>query len=265
MLQLVIPAYNEELRLGSTLQSLGEFVARGEILVPVECIVVDNASDDATAAVAAAYSSALLPVRVVRCEVRGKGAAVRAGVAATDSDFVGFMDADGATELEALTEALRLLGTSADVAIASRAVEGADVTARHSRLRSLGATGFRSLAAKIVPGVQDTQCGLKVMRGPVARDLFANLTLTGFTFDVELLALARQRSLRVTEFPVVWRDIPGSTFTPARHGLTSFVDLARVAWRMRAARTVTARPARLPFIEPVVGPVVSPVEEAVGA
>jgi hypothetical protein len=245
------------------LSVLREFVSSGVLAVPLECIVVDNGSHDATSDVARASSSPELPVRVVQCDERGKGAAVRAGVAVTDADIVGFMDADGATDLHALVQAVALLSGFADVAVGSRAVDGAEVTARHSSVRTWGAAVFRGLAGKIVPDVRDTQCGLKVMRGQVARELFDHVTLTGFTFDVELLALAQQRALRVVEFPVVWCDIPGSTFTPARHGLVSFVDLARVAWRMRAARKpAIARPARFPR---VVEPVVTPVDEALGA
>jgi len=236
VLEVVIPAYNEELRLGPTLESLRTFATSSSASLAgsrVEVIVVDNASTDRTADVARRHSSPELPVRVVRCPVRGKGAATAAGVAATEGEFVAFMDADGATDLGALDEGVRLLRVGADLAIGSRAVDGSDVSARHTTMRSHGAAVYRSLTNRIVPGIADTQCGFKVMRGEVARTLFSDLTIAGFSFDVELLALAQRRLHRITEYPVRWVDQPGSTFRPALHGLASFVDLARVRWRMR--------------------------------
>jgi len=144
------------------------------------------------------------------------------------------MDADGATSLDALDEAVRLITLGADLALASRASTGSVTDARDSRLRELGAARYRALTARIVPGVADTQCGFKVMRGDLARSLFASLGTRGFSFDVEILARAQASGARLAEFPVTWVDVPGSTFRPLRHGAGSFLDLARIAWRLRA-------------------------------
>ena len=234
MLQIVIPAYNEADRLPRTLRELRRFVREHRArLGAVEVIVVDNASSDATAALARDADTTALPVRVISCPVRGKGAAVAAGVAATDADLVAFMDADGATHLDALLASLRLMAVGHDVAIGSRAAFGSDTAARHSRLRESGARRYRSLTARIVPGVSDTQCGFKVMRGDLARATFAELRTTGFSFDVELLARFQRRGARITEFAVQWADVPGSTFAPLRHGAGSFLNLAVIAWLLR--------------------------------
>ena len=240
-----------------TLRELRRYVLRVRAVVgPVEVIVVDNGSTDATAQVAAAADSPAMPVRVVRCETPGKGAAVRAGVAATDAAVIGFMDADGATRLDALEEAWRHLALGADIAIGSRAATGADTETRHSWLRDRGARTYRACTARVVPGVLDTQCGFKLMAGDLGRSLFSQLRTTGFSFDVELLARAHARGARVAEFPVVWTDVPGSTFDPLRHGAGSFAELARIAWWTR-----TARPA-LPSVPlpavPVPSPAVTP-------
>ncbi|HWI42735.1 MAG TPA: glycosyltransferase [Nocardioides sp.] len=245
MLHIVIPAYNEELRLPRTLRELRRHVAAARgVLGRVEVIVVDNASTDATADVARAADSAALPVRVVRCTRRGKGAAVRAGILASDADLVCFMDADGATRLDALELAWQRMQLGADVVIGSRALEASDTEARHCRSRSAGAAAYRRLARRLVPGVADTQCGFKMFDGNLARRAAELLETAGFAFDVELLVLMRAAGARIEEIPVTWVDVPGSTFVPARHGAAAFAELARIAWRHR--ELVRPEPIRLP-------------------
>lgn len=242
MLQIVIPAFNEEQRLGRTLRELRRYVLQSrDVLNRVEVIVVDNASTDRTAQVAAECDSTAMPVRVVHCATRGKGAAVRAGVLETDAELVAFLDADGATDLVALSEAARLVTLGSDVAIASRAIQGSVTAARHSRLRERGALLYRNLSANLVPGIGDTQCGFKMFRGDVARRVFGELVTVGFSFDVELLARCQLADLQIAEFPAQWTDVPGSTFQPLRHGARSFLDLAVIAWRLRDVRAARGR------------------------
>lgn len=234
MLQIVIPAFNEERRLPRTLRELRRYVAahRG-VLGHVEVLVVDNASTDATAEVARAASSPALPVRVVRCTRRGKGAAVRAGLLATDADLVCFMDADGATGLGALEVAWRRMLLGADVVIGSRALAESETEERHCSTRSRGAAVYRRIAGRLVPGIADTQCGFKVFRGDLVREAVRDLGTAGFSFDVELLVRLRATGARIEEIPVTWVDVPGSTFVPARHGAGAFAELARIAWSTR--------------------------------
>ena len=140
MLQIVIPAYNEELRLPRTLRALRSFVsARRSMFGGVEVLIVDNGSTDRTAAVALDAATPVLPVRVVHCGRRGKGAAVRAGLLASDADLVAFMDADGATDLTALDAAWHRVHSGADVVIGSRGLDGSVAEVRSSRIRTAGA------------------------------------------------------------------------------------------------------------------------------
>jgi len=250
-MQLIIPAYNEAARLPRTLSALRRHLAAHPVAGGVEVIVVDNASTDATAAIAREASSTALPVRVVGCPTRGKGAAVRAGVAVTDDALVGFMDADGATDLSALPEAVRLVSSGADVAIGSRGLAGSVTSERHSTARAVGARCYRRLARRLVPDIADTQCGFKLMRGDIARAVLASTRTTGFSFDVELLARARRTGARLVEFPVEWIDVPGSTFSPARHGMQSFADLAAISWRLRGRNGAAAVQPALADITPV--------------
>jgi len=233
--QLIIPAFNEQNRLPSTLRSLRAYAlsTAGLPHPPLEVLVVDNGSTDRTAEVALAMSTPAMPVRVLHCAEPGKGAAVRAGIAASTADVVGFMDADGATELSALAAAADLLDAGADVVIGSRGLEESETEARHHWLRHAGAAAYRRAAGRLVPGIVDTQCGFKILRGDLAREVFAALGTPGFAFDVELLARCRRVRARIEELPVVWSDVPGSTFSPIRHGLRSFTDLVAIGWRLR--------------------------------
>jgi glycosyltransferase involved in cell wall biosynthesis len=246
MLHIVIPAYNEEVRLPRTLRALRRYITlHRPLLGQVEVTVVDNASDDRTADVARAASSAALPVRVVACGIRGKGAAVRVGLlAATEragsaQDLVCFMDADGATDLAALAVAVQRAGLGADVVIGSRRLPDSDTEVRHCLTRSRGAACYRQVARRLLPDVADTQCGFKVLRADVARTAAEGLVTRGFSFDVELLVRLRRAGAQIVEIPVNWVDVPGSTFVPLRHGARSFLDLAAIAWRTRAAVTAT--------------------------
>ncbi len=263
-MQLVIPARDEAARLPRTLEMLRAFVlAAAEAPAPLEVVVVDNGSTDDTARLAAGAHTAAMPVRVVRCETRGKGAAVREGIRHTTADVVGFMDADGATHFEALAHAVRLIEAGADVAIGSRAVPGAVTTERHSGARMLGARLYRRCTREIAPGIADTQCGFKVFRGDLGRALFADLRATGFSFDVEVLGRAQRQGAKVVEFPVTWDDVPGSTFLPALHGASTFWELAVIARRLKSAPTfagVTVLPRVTPIVPPA--PDLAPAVEA---
>jgi dolichyl-phosphate beta-glucosyltransferase len=233
-MQLIIPAFNEERRLSATLRLLRSYVlAAREGAGAVDVIVVDNASTDRTWEVAREFDSPAMPVRVVYCAERGKGAAVKVGIAATTGDRVAFMDADGATHLDALVDSERLLDSGVDLAIGSRALDESVTFERHSKVRTVGASAYRDLTRRLAMGISDTQCGFKMMRGDLAREVFAAVRCQGFSFDVEVVGRFQRLGARVEEFPVVWVDQPGSTFVPARHGLASFLELGSIAWRLR--------------------------------
>lgn len=253
-MHLVIPARNEETRLPSTLVSLRRLVEQHPALGGLSVTVVDNASTDRTAAVARSFDRDGLRVSVVSCTTPGKGAAVRAGVLSSTADVVGFMDADGATDLSAIAVGLQHIADGADMAIGSRAVDGSLTMARHSRLRQVGADYYRRQTVRIAPGIADTQCGFKIMRGDLARRVFTSLRTTGFSFDVEILGRAQRMGARIDEFPVMWVDVPGSTFRPTRHGLAAFWELARIGRLLGATRATRPAPrtglaAPAPFVE----------------
>ena len=153
-------------------------------------VVVDSASTDATAAVVRDFPRGPVPVSLLRCERPGKGIAVRAGLLATRAPFVGFCDADLAT---------------------------------------------------------DTQCGFRFFSGPLARAAALPLRTAGFAFDVELIARCQRLGATLTEIPVHWRDVTGSTFSVSRHSAAVFRNVAAIWLRSRTSREPAPllQPARL--------------------
>ncbi|MEU7863148.1 glycosyltransferase [Nonomuraea sp. NPDC049141] len=252
LLEIVVPAFNEERRLPGGLLQLCAKLAR--MPFPTAVIVVDNNSTDSTGEIVRTWPRGPVPVRLVECATPGKGAAVRAGLLDTRAPFVGFCDADMATDLSAIDVAFGLLLSGERVVVGSRAHAFSDVENRHSRVRELGAVGFRALARVLVRGVSDTQCGFKFFDGALVREAVAGLRTFGFAFDVELLARCVALGSTVLEIPVNWRDMPGSRFSPARHGAGILLELGRIWLRLRAAPSPGVSPRWEQPLDPVGSP-----------
>jgi dolichyl-phosphate beta-glucosyltransferase len=231
-ISLVIPAYNEANRLPGTLARVGDYV-RGRTGEEWELLVVDDGSTDGTAA-AGRRAAANLPAR---CEIvtlsanRGKGAAIREGVARSRGDRVLLSDADLSTPIE---EWERLRDAGAPVAIGSRALDEATVRRRQAwHRRALGKLFNRIVRALAIGGIRDTQCGFKLFDGDLARDLFAGARIDRFAYDVEILALARARGIPIAEIPVLWYNSPESKVSVVRDLFPTLRDLVRIRWRAR--------------------------------
>ena len=230
-LSIVIPAYNESERILPTLAAFAVAVSgAGE---PWELIVSDDGSRDGTADLVGALPWANL--RVLRHANTGKGGAVRRGVLASRGDLVLFADADNSTPIEELPRLIAQIRAGAHIAVGSRAAGGA-VEAGKSVLRRAVSGTLRSIT-QFSTGVrlQDTQCGFKLFRGEVARDLFRRQRMDGFSFDLELLYLAARDGLRVDEVPVMWVDAPDSKVDPIRDGLKFLRDIVQIR-RVHARR-----------------------------
>jgi len=219
-LSVVIPALNEASRLPPVLDATCRFLSASRA-APYEVIVVDDGSQDATAALVRARGLSPQLRLLSAADNQGKGAALAAGAAAARGEVVLFLDADGATGLEALPALERRLRRGCHVAVGCRS---AALAARPPGRRLMGAV-FSTLAGVVVPGVPDTQCGCKLLSRRAARLLLPRLRVRGWAYDVELLAMAQQRGWRIASVPVSWRDVPGSKVT----ALTPFSMLADVA------------------------------------
>jgi dolichyl-phosphate beta-glucosyltransferase len=209
-LSIVVPAFNEEARLGPTLR---EYLAYcRQTTRRAELIVVDDGSVDRTSNVVNTLESRYPEIRLIRlAENHGKGHAVRSGVVNAQGKLVLFADADGATPLSEIERLEAAIAAGADVAIGSRALQDARVEVKARWYRRVIGRAFHAMVELLtVSGVKDTQCGFKLFRGPVAHDLFSRMRIRGFSFDVEVLMMAQRRGYRIAEVPVNWSHQPGS-------------------------------------------------------
>lgn len=243
-LSVIVPAYNEQARLRPTLVSyLRYFRGRGEAF---ELIVVDDGSLDGTTAVVERVAADAPEVRLIRlAENCGKGYAVRSGVVNARGRLVLFADADGSTPPEEFERLRHAIAAGADVAIGSRVVRRDGVSVRTRLHRRLIGRAFHALVCLCgVPDIADTQCGFKLFQGPVAHVLFSRMRTAGFSFDVEVLMMARLCGYGIAEVPVNWMHQPGSRINLA-------TDSIRMAWELLVIR---ARRQRGEYLAPHVAP-----------
>ncbi|HSZ82514.1 MAG TPA: dolichyl-phosphate beta-glucosyltransferase [Polyangia bacterium] len=211
---IIIPAFNEALRLGPTLARLRAHLSAQPR--SFEILVVDDGSRDGTCAVVEAAMATIASLRLVRqAPNRGKGAAVRRGMRAARGAIRVMWDADGSMPPEELPRLLAPLEAArAEIAIASRYAPGAK-TAPQPLYRVLWSRLCNKVVQRsLVSRVLDTQCGFKAFTARAAIDLFGSATIDGWAFDLEILALARRRGLAIEEIGVEWKDDGRSRVKP---------------------------------------------------
>jgi len=242
LLSVILPTYNEERRLGPTLERVTAYLASQPYTW--ELLVVDDGSVDQTVLTARVFAEQWPQMRILTAERNGgKGDAVRRGVFAARGAYTLFSDADLATPISEVGRVLPLLQGDADVVIGSRAMpDSRIVTAQPLRRRVMGRVFRRLVHGLALRGVRDSQCGFKGFRTTAARHIFGQLTIERFAFDVEVLLLAQELGYRTREIGVSWADVPGTTVSPFRDSATMLRDIygmrGGVRARLDAARTL---------------------------
>jgi len=200
---IIIPAHNEETRLPHTLEQVFAFLERQAY--SSEVLVVENGSNDRTFEIAQSFARQHSSLRVLRETERGKGLAVCRGMLDAAGEYRFMCDADLSMSIDQLNQFLPPIRADADVAIGSREAAGAvrfdEPLYRHIGGRLINAT----IRLLILPGLQDTQCGFKCFTAAAAEQVFRRQTLPGWSFDIELLYLARRLGLAIREIPIQWR------------------------------------------------------------
>ena len=226
-LSVVIPAYNEEDRIGATLTSIAAYL--GKQPYSSEVIVVEDGSRDRTAARAAESLRGMERHTILSLpRNRGKGAAVKEGVMKAAGEFILITDADLSTPIEELKKFWPWMDQGFDVVIGSRALAGADIQVRQSYLRELMGKTFNVFVRRLlIKDIPDTQCGFKLFRRDAAKCVFALVAIEGFSFDVEALYLCG-RDHRIQQVPVIWRNSPQSKVRIVRSSFGMLFDLFKI-------------------------------------
>lgn len=207
-LSLIIPAYNEEKRITPFLDSIASFITQNPNAIG-EIIIVDDGSRDKTPQVAQTYQNRIPQLKLISFpQNQGKGAAIQAGVAQAQGDYVVFIDADGATPISELPKMAQAL-TKSDIAIGNRWMPGAK-TARHSLIRRFAGWSYRTYMSLYGLGQIDTMCGFKGYRKEVAKQLFSQLQEKRWLFDTEIAYRAVQHGYHITNVPINWESKDGS-------------------------------------------------------
>ncbi len=227
-LSIVIPAYNEEYRLPKTLEQVYAFLKKQSYTS--EVLVVENGSQDRTFEVAQAFAQQHPLVSVIKEQQRGKGLAVRRGILQTHGEYRFMCDADLSMPVDEINSFLPPALPNADIVIGSREAPGA-VRYNEPQYRHLGGRAVNTMIRLLaLPGLNDTQCGFKCFRAPVAEELFRLQTLTGWAFDVELLYLARLRGYSIVELPIHWYFNPESKLNVFQDAIKMGMDILTIHW-----------------------------------
>ena len=227
-LSLIIPAFNEEKRIGKSLEQILRF-CNAQAYVYEVLVVDDGSTDDTVSLVRERFGDCPGLSIIQEAKHLGKGSAVRKGMLHGNGEYLFFSDADLSVAVESLPAFLTALENHSDVAIGSRRARGAKIEIHQPKLRELMGQVFTQLA-NLVLGLRhtDVTCGFKGFRREVTHELFARQRLDNWSFDAEILFLARLRGYRVVEIPVVWRNDQGTKVRIWKDAVNSFLGLLAI-------------------------------------
>jgi len=229
-LSIVIPAYNEASVIGETLAEVSEYLeGRG---LDYEIILVSDGSTDNTGKIAISARAKNSRIQVLTNESNmGKGFSVKRGCLAAKGRVIAFTDSDLSYPISEVEKPLKMIDSGeCDIAIGSRTVSGAVIAVHTSPLRKVMSKVFNLFVRLIaIHGIRDTQCGFKALSSKAARDIFSRQTMNGFSFDVEIIYIAKKLGYKVGEFPIVWaKSSESSSVNPVSDSMGMFLDILRI-------------------------------------
>lgn len=227
-LTIVVPAFKEEKRIPIILKAIADYEQKKAF--KIETIVVVDASPDKTAEVAKSFIGTVAHLSIIEGTVnKGKGGAVQEGILAATGKYIIFADADNSTPIE---QADKLLKYAQDypVVIGSRYCKGGELAISQSFIRRFGSRVLNFIIQCLaIRGIKDTQCGFKLFESHAAKEIFKRQTILGFSFDIEILAIAKRLGYKIKETGIKWYDNPHSTVSPIKDGIRMISD----SWRVR--------------------------------
>jgi dolichyl-phosphate beta-glucosyltransferase len=229
-LSVIVPAYNESKRLPLTLIDLDKHLQKAPF--DYEIIVVDNNSKDATKEIAQRFSSIIKNLKVIECRTQGKGAAVKKGMLNAEGQVRLFSDADNSVSVDQFLKMQHFFREGYDVVIGSRDVEGAKMEPPQKWYRVLlGNLGNIFIQIMLLRGIKDTQCGFKAFTEKATSKIFPLVSIVGWGFDVEVLALAKKSGFKIKEVPVLWVNSVESKVKSTAY-LEVLLEVVRIKLRM---------------------------------
>ncbi len=227
-ISVIIPAYNEEPRISETLKKIHQYLR--ENFEDFEIIVVDDGSTDSTAALVSAIRNELSGIKLRQNgKNMGKGFSVKNGILSSKGNLVLMSDADLSTPIEELQKLLPFIDRGFDIATGSRGLKESDIVIRQPWYRErMGKTFNVFVRLLLIGGIKDTQCGFKLFKGDVARRVFGKTRIHGFSFDVEVLFIAKKMGYKIKEIPIRWLNSPDSKVRVFKDSAKMLLELLKI-------------------------------------
>jgi len=227
-ISIVIPAFNEEKRILPTLELVDNYLSRQDY--KSEIIVVDDGSSDNTVDIVKAFIQDNKSINILlNGKNRGKGFSVKNGILSAKGEYIFFTDADLSTPIEEIEKCLPFLKQENDIVIGSRGLVDSEIVVHQPWYRELMGKTFNVFVSSILmKGITDTQCGFKGFKKETVKPIFDNCLVEGFSFDVEIIYLAKKNGFIIKEIPVKWTNSELSKVSPLKHSIQMFVDLIKI-------------------------------------
>ena len=235
-LSLVVPAFNEEMRIGKTLVNIKEYLRKRGI--SSEIIVVNDGSSDKTDEVVNNLSENDI-ILISLLKNQGKGFAIKKGIESARGKYILFTDADNSTPIEEFDKFLNIInkGNDFDILMGSRYLDKDSVLIKQSKYRVLiSRMGNFFIQLFLLDGVKDTQCGFKLFKTSVAKDIFSFQKVKRFGFDIEAIVVAKNLGYTFKEIPVAWMNAEGSRLRPVKDVLVTAKDLIYIKLNLWSGR-----------------------------